>query len=227
MGGNFAILNPCPKRWSDLSGDGRVRYCDLCKKNVHALDEYSPAERGALWRESDGHVCGMLSTSPPEPLRSRRVILLGALLTAVSPLFAQSGRLRIRVTDATGAVVPNANISIKGTSITASTDVSGEAIITDLPVGNSQISITVPGFRIFDSTVTIQARGEQKLQATLQIGELVGEVVRINPEDLSEQGNPAVNTIQMPYSQTLDLPQSTSPSTPSNPTKRHWWQIFR
>jgi hypothetical protein len=228
IGGNFAILNPCPKKWSDLSGDDRVRYCDLCKKNVHALDEYSPGERSALWRESGGNVCGMMSKATPEPVRSRRAILLGALLTAVSPLFAQSGRLRIRVTDITGAVVPNAKVTISGTSIAASTDQAGEALITGLPIGDSRVSIQVPGFQNFEKTITVQASGEQRLEATLQIGATLGEVVVVGVQAAEPSLTPSPQALDFPVSarvpsspQLLELP-SPNPQT----LKRHWWQIF-
>lgn len=229
MDGNFAILNPCPKKWGDLVGDGRVRYCDLCKKNVHALDEYSKVERDGLWRESGGDVCGMLASMSFESARSRRAILLGALLTAAAPLFAQSGRLRIRVTDASGAVVSDAPVSVLGTLATATTDETGEAVFTGLRLGDSQISIVVPGFKTFRSTVTIQGSGEQKLEATLQIGELVGEVVTV------EVAGPSY----VPSAQALDLPVGLpagpsylpAPQTPKRPppqrTKRPWWQILR
>jgi len=211
MGGNFAILNPCPKKWSDLAGEGRIRYCGLCKKHVHALDEYSGEERGTLWRESGGHVCGMIAAAAPEPVRTRRAILVGALLTAVAPLFAQSGRLRIRVTDITGAAVPNATITIENTETKATTDGSGEAILNGLPLGDSQVSITVPGFMTFRQTITVRGREEQKLEATLQIGGMMGEVVTVVKREVSEY-----TAGYMPSPNQLDLP---SPST--KPVESH------
>ena len=91
MSARFAILNPCAKRWTDLSGDGRKRFCDECQTHVHALDQYSVREFEELKRNS-GRVC----------------------FTAISPLMAQSGRVRIRVIDLTGAVILSAAASLLG-----------------------------------------------------------------------------------------------------------------
>jgi hypothetical protein len=227
MGGNFAILNPCQKKWSDLAGGGgRARFCGTCTTHVHSISEYSAEEWNRLWRESNGHVCGMLARVTVEPARSRRAILLGAVLTAIAPLFGQSGSLRIRVKDIAGAVVPHANISVPGTDVTATTDASGEAVISGLSVGDSRISITVPGFIRFQQTVTIRDGEERVLNAQLQVPTVIGEVVQIDPEEIVAHGGSTLNTLQMPYSQTLDPPQPAPPQLQPKRAKRHWWQVF-
>src|SRR5579862_1965377 len=112
MSSRFTIANPCSKKWTDLPGDGRERYCDACRKSVHAIAEYSREERDQIWRNSCGQVCAFLSgESVPVP-RSRRAILAGALLTAISPLMAQAGRVRIRVIDKNGGAIPTAMASL-------------------------------------------------------------------------------------------------------------------
>jgi hypothetical protein len=178
----FAILNPCPIKWADLQGDGRSRYCDLCQKHVHAISEYSPAAWNQLWRESNGHVCGLLASESPARPRSRRAILVGALLTAVAPLCAQSGQLRLRVTDITGAVAPGASVSLLGSNSqslhTLQTGRDGEVVLADLPLGDSVISIAMPGFMTYRRTVTIRDAVEQKVEATLEVSSTtMGEVV--------------------------------------------------
>jgi hypothetical protein len=180
----FAIATPCPKKWTDLQGDGRERYCDVCRKSVRALDQYSREELDQVWRESDGHVCGLLSEeSLPEP-RTRRAVLVGALLTAISPLMAQTGRVLIRVTDASGAVIPGAVASLLGADDkvirTARSDGLGEIVLTDLPFGDSRFTIATPGFQTRRLTVTIRNGDEVKIETTLEIG-LMGEIVTVGP----------------------------------------------
>lgn len=174
MSSRFAIASPCPKKWADLQGDGRERYCDVCRKSVRALDQYSREELDQVWRESDGHVCGLLTgDSPPQP-RTRRAVLVGALLTAISPLMAQTGRVRIQVTDATGALVPGAVALLLGRddeSIrVAQADEVGEIVFTDLPFGDSRFTIAAPGFKKRPLTVTIRNGDEVKIEAELEIG---------------------------------------------------------
>jgi hypothetical protein len=181
MGGNLAILNPCAKKWSDLEGDGRTRFCATCQTHVHSIADYSPKEWKRLWSESDGHVCGFLGESPAPP-RSRRAILVGALLTAVSPLFAASGRVRFRVLDLTGDPVPKASIALldseEKTVQCVETDHLGEAVLMDLPLGNSRVAVTSPGFQKRRLTLTLHNGKEVKAELHLWLP-IVGTTVEL------------------------------------------------
>jgi len=182
MSAQFAILSPCQKRWSDLCGDGRKRFCDECQTYVHVLDEYSLQEFQDLKRESRERVCGYLvGESHPGP-RSRRAILLGAVLTAISPLLAQSGRVLIRVTDATGAMVPGAQVSLLGENgkplRSLQTDERGETVFNDLPIGNSQLRVYCLGFKRLPLTVTVRSSDEVRVAAKLEIATMGGAVTR-------------------------------------------------
>lgn len=151
MSARFAILNPCAKRWTDLSGDGRKRFCDECQTDVHALDQYSIEEFAELKRKS-GRVCGFLAgESIPEP-RSRRAILIGVFFTAISPLMAQSGRVRILVTDVSGAVIPGAVAFLLAEdgkpTRTAYADEAGEIEFSELPMGIHVLTYAVRALKI-------------------------------------------------------------------------------
>jgi len=181
MGGKFAILNPCPKKWADLEGDGRARFCGTCKTHVHSIAAYSLEEWNRLWRESNGHVCGFLGESPAPP-RSRRAILVGALLTAVSPLFAATGRVRFRVLDVTDDPLPKTSISLldrdNKTVQSAETNESGEAVLTGLPMGDLRFSLTNPGFQTCQLTLTLRNGKEMKVQVLLWIP-VVGTTIEV------------------------------------------------
>lgn len=231
MSERFAILNPCAKRWTDLSGDGRKRFCDECQTYVHALDQYSVEEFVELKRKS-GRVCGFLAgESLPEP-RSRRAILIGAFLTAISPLMAQSGRVRIRVTDVTGGVIPRAQIALLGPDDkplrTEQADEMGELVWTDLPFGESSISVTSVGFATRRLIVTVRNAEEMKVDAKLNVGTMGGAVsVEVHIEPPAEL--PHSLTLPDPKMVAVPPPDVTSPpvavAKPPRP-KRHWWQIF-
>lgn len=184
MSSQFAIVNHCQKKWGDLNGDGRQRHGDACQTSVYAIDDYSQKEWGQLWRESSGRVCGFLCEEPFTPPRSRRAVLLGALLTAISPLMAQTGRVRIRMTAPNGAVIPGAEASLLGaddkSTRTAQTDEAGEIVFADLPIGNCRLMVWAPGFQKRLFTATIGTRDEVKIEAALEIG-FVGEVVMVKP----------------------------------------------
>jgi hypothetical protein len=177
----FAIFNPCSKRWSDLAGEGRIRFCPDCQADIHALDQYSAREIETLKQES-GRVCGYLVGESLPPPRSRRAVLVGAMLTLVSPLLAQSGRVRFRVTDPTGALFPDAEISLLNKanepSLTMRSDGAGTAVFTGLPMGVARFTVASPGFLTIPVTVTISSGKEVKVWANLMLP-VLGETIAV------------------------------------------------
>ena len=89
------------------------------------------------------------------------------LLTAISPLMAQAGRLRIRVTDSSGAVIPEAHAALLGPDDeplqTALANDSGEILLTGLPFGDCRFLITAQGFDRRPLTVTLRNVDEVKI----------------------------------------------------------------
>jgi hypothetical protein len=99
---------------------------------------------------------------------------MGALLTTISPLMAQSGRVRIRVIDPTGAVLRNAEASVLGKDeksiLAGRTNKDGEIVLAGLPIGNSRITVTCQGFKNLRLIVTIQNADEIEVEAKLKFG---------------------------------------------------------
>ncbi|WP_265594675.1 hypothetical protein [Haloferula sp. BvORR071] len=51
------IASPCPKKWTDMSGDAKRRFCEHCQLHVHNLSAMSVRERDQFVAESGGHAC--------------------------------------------------------------------------------------------------------------------------------------------------------------------------
>src|ERR1700684_2502553 len=104
--------------------------------------------------------------------RRSRAILVGALLAAVTPLWAQTGRVRIRVIDPRGLVVPAATVSLVGVDDqpirTMVANDTGESVWTDLPLGFSRLRVAAPVFSPRLLTVTVTKGEDQKLDARLE-----------------------------------------------------------
>lgn len=182
----FAILNPCSKRWQDLTGEGRKRFCPNCQTYIHAIEQYSAEEIEDLRRESLGRLCGYLKGESVLQPRSQRAVLVGAALTVISPLMAQSGQVRIRVMDLRGAAIPSAEASILGNdgnpALTGRANQLGEIVLTGLPIGDSKVRVTCAGFMTLPRIVTIRNSDEVKVDARLGIGWVgVGTVVELEP----------------------------------------------
>jgi hypothetical protein len=196
------------------------------------LAEYDLQEIEDL-KKAQGHFCGYLQgESSPHP-RSRRAILFGALLTAASPLFAQSGRVRLRVTDASGAVIPDAEASLIGKdekpvrTIKANQD--GEILLTDLAIGDARVRVRCTGFDSRVVTVVARNGDEAKIEVSLQVGS-VGTVVTVGPggsevQATSDRQNSfpilPVRTVEVPPQD----PADPLPSPLRDKKHKHWWNF--
>jgi hypothetical protein len=113
------------------------------------------------------------------------VILVGALLTAVSPLFAASGRVKFRVVDLSEDSVAKTSIAVLNGEDkpvqSVETDQSGEAVVTGLPLGDSRFAVTSPGFESRELTLALHNRKEVKVEVHLRIPD-IGTVVEVKPK---------------------------------------------
>ncbi|HET7871268.1 MAG TPA: carboxypeptidase regulatory-like domain-containing protein, partial [Terriglobales bacterium] len=99
---------------------------------------------------------------------------------------AQTGRLHGEVIDPTGAVVPNAAITLKGENgqtISTKSDGIGTYNLKDLPPGKYTITVTEQGFKPFTQPVEVAAGQEKKFNITL--------VVYVKEEQVDVEGEAA------------------------------------
>jgi hypothetical protein len=111
-----------------------------------------------------------------------RIILLFVLLAAVT-LSAQTFRGTIlgTVTDASGAVVAGAKVTVKnvGTGLERTTDTSadGSYALPELQIGTYTVTITLTGFKTAVTTgVTVDVAGERRVDAALKAGAVSTQV---------------------------------------------------
>ncbi len=169
----YVIPNPCPKKWVEMEGNGRARLCGTCNTLVHNIEAYSEAEWEKLWRESGGHVCGMRGGESPREPRTRRAVLVGALLTAISPLMAQDKRLRLVAQDPSGAVVVGVTVELldKDDKVLRKMETNqvGEVVWTDLAVGDSIFRLSAKGFKSKTVSVMLIGAGEKRVEVKLDV----------------------------------------------------------
>src|SRR5580698_1148285 len=111
-----------------------------------------------------------------------RVILLFVLLAAVT-LSAQTFRGTIlgSVTDAQGAVVAGAKVTVRnvatGLERTTSTSADGSYALPELQIGTYTVTITQAGFETFVTTgVTVDVAGERRVDAAMKPGQVSTKV---------------------------------------------------
>jgi len=121
--------------------------------------------------------------------RSKMRILCNIVLALLSwSAFAQAptATLSGKVTDQTGAVIPQATVTLStasGTRATATTDQLGGYQIQSLPAGSYNVSATAKGFANFSrSNVALGPGQSQTLDVTLQV-KAQEEKVNVNGEE--------------------------------------------
>jgi hypothetical protein len=56
----FTVGTKCTESWDAMTGDGRVRFCGVCAKNVFNIAAMTQSEAERLLFETEGHVCTRL-----------------------------------------------------------------------------------------------------------------------------------------------------------------------
>ena len=51
------VASPCPEKWEDMIGDGAVRFCGRCAKNVYDLSSMTREEAEHFVKTREGPVC--------------------------------------------------------------------------------------------------------------------------------------------------------------------------
>jgi hypothetical protein len=146
-----------------------------------------------------------------------------SILCAVAILFSatafaqvETGQIAGTVTDETGAVVPNATITVKNLASnaqrTAQSSAVGDYIIVGLVPGTYQVTVTSSAFKPFTENVEVTVGGHSTVDAKLSVSSNVTEV------QVVAEGGTAINTQTQELSQVVDTQQLAQlPSLTRNP----------
>ena len=124
----------------------------------------------------------------------RAGLSLLALTLSVTGISAHAqavyGNIFGTVTDATGAVIPNATVTVtdsaKGTSVTAQSNGSGEFTVDHLIPDPYDVTVTMTGFKTYSTTgLIISADTSRKLEATLEAGS-TGETISVSADTVPQ-----------------------------------------
>lgn len=127
-----------------------------------------------------------------------------ALITlGMLPLFAQTSSLQGTVTDAQGAIIPDAIVTLLNQDTAAArktvSDSLGSYLLPQMPPGPYKVEAVKPGFRTFSTTVQLQINTPATLPIKMEIGavsesvNVVAEAATVNTENATV-GNPFTET---------------------------------
>lgn len=170
-------------------------------------------------------------------------LVLGVLLALAVPGMAQStrGALTGTITDATGALIPNANVvavnattGVKNTTVSTS---SGDYRFTELAVGTYTVTVTAAGFEVGTATgVTVSINSVSALNVRLKVGtqsdtvtvdasglrlqtatsDISGTISQKQIEDLPLSIATGVGGLRSPETFAFLIPGTTGPGTGGN-----------
>jgi hypothetical protein len=107
---------------------------------------------------------------------SRPLLVLVLVFCLSGFALAQSDTARLigTITDPTGAVVPNATVTVTDTAtgrvVTEKTGAAGEYTINALPIGKYHVEVKREGFKTADTDVTLEVSQVQEINLQLQAG---------------------------------------------------------
>ena len=134
--------------------------------------------------------------------------------------FAQTDRGTITgtVTDPAGAVVPNAPVEAKNVATDAvypaATSGTGNYTIAQLPAGNYQLTVTVPGFKKYVRTgITVEVASTERVNIGLEVGATT-EAVTVNAESPMLKTESTEVSFTIPTTTLDDLPILTLGGAP-------------
>jgi Carboxypeptidase regulatory-like domain len=129
------------------------------------------------------------------------------------PLFAQTSGLRGRVTDASGALVPGARVTISGPAGFTRTALAGNDggyVFADLPSGSYTVQASAPQLVLAPVKVSLKA-GQQQFNLQLRVASAKQELT------VQENGGPAVSTEATGNASALVLTGSDLDALSDNP----------
>ncbi len=170
---------------------------------------------------SAGHLAGPRSTSEPSISRAvwrgvAATLAFMLLCIGIASAQVESGQISGTVADQSGAVVPNATISVKnvGTNAVRTTESAADGLflVSGLAPATYEVTVNASGFKQFVTTAEVTVGGKVTLAARLSVSTSVTEVQVI------AEGGAQVNTQTQELSQVVNTQQLANlPTLTGNP----------
>jgi hypothetical protein len=185
----FRILQPCHRTWSSLEGEGSVRQCGECGRDVHEIVDHTDSQISDLL--AAGKRLCVLDARP-----ARRTILAAAVAITSSHLSGQAlprrSSWKVLVVDHSGARVVGAEIRLlsarKESLLDQKTDESGSADISFDWQEGMTLEIYSKGFT--KAQISLKAIPEATLRVVLEVASM-GQVIAVPEASASKRESTA------------------------------------
>jgi hypothetical protein len=115
-------------------------------------------------------------------LRLSAFILVAVCFIATASLYGQNrASITGTVRDSTGAVLPNAEVTVTdvatGVTLRATTNAGGDYLVAALPASTYNLKITATGFKAYEAAGVVLLVGQKaRVDATLEVGQITSEI---------------------------------------------------
>ncbi len=142
-----------------------------------------------------------------------QLLLLSFVLNLCPNAQITRGSLSGNVTDPTGALLPNADVTLKnpanGAEVKTVSNAEGEFVFPSLAIGNYALTVEAKGFKRFViQSVIIEVATPARVSVALAIGEISEVITVSNVQELVNTTAPTLNNI-VERRQIVDLPLSS------------------
>ena len=109
-------------------------------------------------------------------------VFMVACIAATAPLYGQNrASITGTVRDATGAVLPNAQVEVTdvstGVTLKTATNAGGDYLVAGLAASTYNLKVTATGFKLFEATGVVLRVGEKaRVDAALEVGQITSEI---------------------------------------------------
>ena len=152
----------------------------------------------------------IISNALTHTIVSLRAILFIFAFTLCITAQITRGSLSGNVTDPTGALLPNANVTLKnpanGEEVKTISNAEGEFVFPSLAIGNYALTVEAKGFkRTVIQSVIIEVATPARVPVALAVGEISDVITVSNVQELVNTTAPTLNNI-VERRQIMDLP---------------------
>ncbi|MEO8435841.1 MAG: carboxypeptidase-like regulatory domain-containing protein [Pyrinomonadaceae bacterium] len=147
---NMRIASPCPVGWEQMSGDERVRRCDLCELHVYDISRMTRREAESLIANSEGRICARLF---------RRVD--GTVITQDCPVGLRAIRRRVvKTAGAICATIMSLCLSVAGQNPQADKNSCASQVKITRKISDAQAEAGIIVLKILDVNGAVVAGAE-------------------------------------------------------------------
>ncbi len=146
----------------------------------------------------------------PHIISGLKLLLFSCLFSLCASAQITRGSLSGNVTDPTGALLPNADVTLKnpanGEAVKTVSNAEGEFVFPSLAIGNYALTVEAKGFkRIVIQSVIIEVATPARVSVVLSLGEISEVITVSNVQELVNTTAPTLNNI-VERRQIVDLP---------------------